>query len=126
MSNHTAFSAGDNAVTGGHQATDEQQSAQAAAPHVVSQEMLRTLQQLQAELACWHELVEAEKGLRNEVIELLKAGAHVQPGPLRAWLGRTESRTFSASKLARLLGFSRVAELRAAIEPTINYRLWIE
>lgn len=72
------------------------------------------------------ELVRERRRLRDRLIQLLDAGASVEPGPLYTNVREVVSCAFSAAKLTAILGEDRVAELRRQIEPTIARQLVVD
>jgi hypothetical protein len=83
---------------------------------VVGQEMLREYQRLQ-------EFQRRREAMRESIVEMMEAGATIEPGMLTANLRSTQQRRFSAEQLERLLGAEEVERLRMRLEPIVAVQL---
>jgi hypothetical protein len=83
----------------------------------------------QAVLHQYQQLMDAQKqreGMRESIVQLLQAGAPVEPGTLTAHLRLQEQRRFSAEQLERLLGANQVELLRSQLQPIVTVQLIVE
>jgi hypothetical protein len=83
----------------------------------------------QAVLHQYQQLMDAQKqreAMRESIVQLLQAGAPVEPGTLTAHLRLQEQRRFSAEQLERLLGAAQVERLRSQLQPSVIVQLIVE
>jgi hypothetical protein len=66
------------------------------------------------------------KACREKLLRRFLAGDSVEPGPLLARVDESESRVFTRSKLAALLGEEVIAGLAKSIEPTVYRTIVVE
>ncbi len=88
----------------------------AARPGPITQRML-------SEYVALGEQVRRHRELRQRLMDLLAAGAGVEPGPLAADVRTVRSKRLSVAKLSALIGAENVQIFLEAIEPTEAHRL---
>lgn len=85
-------------------------------PDLITQRML-------SEFVALGEQARRHRELRQLFMDLLAAGADVEPGPLTAEVRTSRSRRLSRAKLSALIGEELVQTFLEAVEPTESRRL---
>jgi ribosomal protein S1 len=85
----------------------------------VTQQMLQEFMELKAQ-------ADRKESLRQQIVNLLEAGATVEPGALTAFVHRTQQRLLSGKALVPILGEKKVQELKELVEPTVVRQLWVQ
>jgi hypothetical protein len=89
----------------------------------ISQAELEEFKALKARSKSMAESVQAK---RDSLRRRLEAGAPVEPGRLQATVRSSDHHRLTSTELERLLGRSRVDELKKQVIPTLVRQLWVK